>query len=104
MSKVNIKRTVENIRANTTGYSPIVEVVINAIQAIEGAGRQDGTIVVRIQRDDQIEMDGGYRASGISRLKTTGLVSRPRTGNLSIPYTPTSKSRKAAKGSGALSA
>src|SRR5205823_6455381 len=31
MSKVNIKRTVENIRANTTVYSPIVEVVVNAL-------------------------------------------------------------------------
>lgn len=57
MSKVNIKRTVENIRANTTVYSPIVEVVVNAIQAIESTGRQDGKIVVRIQRDSQMEMD-----------------------------------------------
>jgi Histidine kinase-, DNA gyrase B-, and HSP90-like ATPase len=59
MSKVNIKRTVENIRANTTVYSPIVEVVVNALQAIEGAGRQDGQITIRIQRDGQTEMDGG---------------------------------------------
>jgi anti-sigma regulatory factor (Ser/Thr protein kinase) len=57
MSKVNIKRTVENIRANTTAYSPIVEAVVNAIQAIESTGRQDGKIVVRIQRDGQMQMD-----------------------------------------------
>jgi hypothetical protein len=31
MSKVNIRRTVENIRANTTVYSPIVEVVVNQV-------------------------------------------------------------------------
>ena len=59
MSKVNIKRTVENIRANTTVYSPIVEVVVNALQSIESAGRQDGHITIRIQRDGQTEMDGG---------------------------------------------
>jgi hypothetical protein len=35
MSKVNIKRTVENIRV----YSPIVEVVVNSIQAIESSGK-----------------------------------------------------------------
>ena len=59
MSKVNIKRTVENIRANTTAYSPIVEVVVNALQAIESTGRQDGQITVRVFRVDQMEMDGG---------------------------------------------
>lgn len=57
MSKVNIKRTVENIRANTSVYSPVVEVVVNAIQAIESTGRQDGEIVVRVHRDRQMEMD-----------------------------------------------
>ena len=58
MSKVNIKRTVENIRANTTVYSPIVEAVVNAIQAIESSGRQDGKVTVRIDRAEQMEMDG----------------------------------------------
>ncbi|MBS1854362.1 MAG: sensor histidine kinase [Acidobacteria bacterium] len=57
MSKVNIRRTVENIRANTTVYSPIVEVVVNAIEAIENAGRPDGKILVRIERSGQAEMD-----------------------------------------------
>lgn len=58
MSKLNIKRTVENIRANTTVYSPIVEVVINAIQAIEATGKPNGKISIRVRRADQIEMDG----------------------------------------------
>lgn len=58
MSKLNIKRTVENIRANTTVYSPIVEVVINAIQAIEASGKPGGKISIRIRRADQMEMDG----------------------------------------------
>jgi len=57
MSKVNIKRAVENIRANTTVYSPIVEVVVNAIQAIESTGQPDGKIVVRIQRDAQMNLE-----------------------------------------------
>jgi len=47
MSKLNIKRTVENNRANTTVYSRIVEVVVNALQAIERSGRPDGKIAVR---------------------------------------------------------
>jgi hypothetical protein len=72
MSKVNIKRTVENIRANTTVYSPIVEVVVNALQSIESAGRQDGHITIRIQRDGQIEMDGGLREIRSFEVEDTG--------------------------------
>ena len=59
MSNVNIKRAVENIRANTTVYTPIVEVVVNAIQAIESNVAIDGKIAIRVHRDDQLETDGG---------------------------------------------
>ena len=58
MSKVNIKRAVENIRANTTVYTPIVEVVVNAIQAIESRGGQDGKIEIKVLRSEQLEIDG----------------------------------------------
>jgi hypothetical protein len=34
MSNINIKRAVENIRANTTVYTPVVEIIVNAIQEI----------------------------------------------------------------------
>ncbi len=57
MSNVNIKRAVENIRANTTVYTPIVEVVVNAIQAIERTGRTDGSIKIRACRTGQTEAD-----------------------------------------------
>ena len=59
MSNVNIKRTVENIRSITTAYTPIVEVVVNAIQAIESKQSTDGRIVVRAKRSQQFEMGGG---------------------------------------------
>lgn len=58
MSNVNIKRAIENIRANTTIYTPIVEVVVNAIQAIESSGRKPGRIALRVLRHDQLEIDG----------------------------------------------
>ena len=73
MSKVNIKRTVENIRANTTVYSPIVEVVINALQSIESAGGQDGHITIRIQRDGQTEMDGSLPEIRSFEVEDNGL-------------------------------
>ena len=59
MSNVNIRRAIENISANTTVYTPIVEVVVNAIQAIESNGETNGKIAIRVQRGEQLEMDGG---------------------------------------------
>ncbi|AIE75721.1 MULTISPECIES: ATP-binding protein [unclassified Synechocystis] len=59
MSNVNIKRAVENIRSSTTVYTPIVEVIVNAIQAIEEKGNVDeGMIRVILRRSPQIEIDG----------------------------------------------
>jgi hypothetical protein len=58
MSNVNIKRAVENIRANTTVYTPVVEMIVNGIQAIDETGRKDGKVQVRTQRSGQVEHDG----------------------------------------------
>jgi len=57
MSNVNIKRAIENIRANTTAYTPVVEMIVNGIQAIDEAGRKDGKVLVRAQRSAQVEID-----------------------------------------------
>ena len=58
MSNVNIKRAVDNIRASTTVYAPLVEIIVNAIQAIDEAGRQNGRVSVRAIRNGQSELDG----------------------------------------------
>lgn len=60
MSNVHIKRVVENIRSGTTIYTPVIELVVNAIQAIEAANRQaDGLVSVTVVRSPQLEMDSG---------------------------------------------
>jgi hypothetical protein len=59
MSNVNIRRAVENIRANTTVYTPIVEVIVNGIQAIESKGEGAGEIKIRVLRASQFEIDDG---------------------------------------------
>ena len=58
MSNVNIKRAVENIRGNTTVYTPVVEAIVNAIQAIDESGQTAGRVSVRAVRDDQAELYG----------------------------------------------
>ena len=59
MSNINIKRAVENIRASTTVYTPVVEMIVNAIQAIDETGRADGRVLIRVLRDNQKELDAG---------------------------------------------
>lgn len=58
MSNVNIKRTVENIRASTTVYTPVVEIVVNAIQAIEDANTKKGKINIEVIRSSQLSLEG----------------------------------------------
>jgi len=50
MGNVNIKRAVENIRSGTNIYTPLVEVVVNAIQAIDSLDKNNGSIEISINR------------------------------------------------------
>ena len=53
MSQLNIKGLVENIKARTNIYTPIVEAVVNSIQAIDDSGREDGEILITVKRSNQ---------------------------------------------------
>ena len=57
MSNIHIQGVVENIRSMTTVYTPIVEIVVNAIQAIEAASISDGLVQIRVKRLPQGEID-----------------------------------------------
>lgn len=58
MSNVNVNRVVENIRGVTTIYTAIVEVIVNAIQAIDENRSQTGEVRIRAIRSAQLETDG----------------------------------------------
>jgi hypothetical protein len=59
MSNVHIKRAVENIRTGTTIYTPVIELIVNAIQAIEAKPDvRPGLVSVSVRRSPQLEMDG----------------------------------------------
>ena len=59
MSNVNIRRAVGNIRRNTTVYMPVVETIVNAVQAIDELGGAGGRVSVRALRGTQGKLDGG---------------------------------------------
>ena len=56
MSNVNVKRLVENIRSGTNVYTPLVELVVNAIQAIDTKGIQNGLVEIEVLRNPQTDM------------------------------------------------
>lgn len=57
MSNVNIKRSIGNIKSGTNVYSPLIEVVVNAIQAIDSRGIDDGRVEIFVMRSSQDEMN-----------------------------------------------
>lgn len=59
MSNVNIKRLVENIRSGTNIYTPVVELIVNAIQAIDHTKRDKGLIDIQIKRHGQEDLIEG---------------------------------------------
>lgn len=73
MSNVNIKRAVENIRANTTSYTPVVEMIVNAIQAIDEAQRTDGKVSIRAHRSNQTELDGSLQEVSSFEIEDNGI-------------------------------
>lgn len=57
MSQLNIKGLVKNIRTRANVYTPIVEAVVNSIQAIGDSGRKDGKIIIKLERSNQKTLD-----------------------------------------------
>lgn len=61
MSNVNIKRAVDNIRSGTTVYSPLVDVIVNAIEAIDYKSEKNGKIIIIAERSKELELDGSLQ-------------------------------------------
>lgn len=76
MSNIHIKRAVSNIRAKTSIYTPIVEAIVNSIQAINFKEEKDGLITVTLKRTGQLELDGaqsGERVIEEIRVQDNGV-------------------------------
>ncbi|GAA0750335.1 hypothetical protein CA233_19880 [Sphingomonas sp. ABOLD] len=59
MSGVNILRAVENIRSGTTVYTPVIELIVNAIQAIRLSKAKGSLVDVMILRSRQTDLEDG---------------------------------------------
>jgi len=56
MSNVNVRRLVDNIRSGTNIYTPLVELVVNAIQAIDAKGIPNGLVEIEVLRNGQTDV------------------------------------------------
>lgn len=56
MSNVNVRRLVDNIRSGTNIYTPLVELVVNAIQAIDAKGIPNGLVEIEVLRNGQADV------------------------------------------------
>lgn len=73
MSNVNIKRAIDNIRSNTTILTPIVELIVNSIQAIEEAQSSPGKVEVIVERSPQLELDQSISPIESIRVRDNGI-------------------------------
>jgi hypothetical protein len=73
MSNVNVKRLVENIRSGTNIYTPLVELVVNAIQSIDAKGIQNGLIEIEVLRNGQADMVDRLEDVDGFRVKDNGI-------------------------------
>lgn len=53
MSIIKISRVVENIRSGVNVYTPLIEMIVNAIQSIEYTNSNHGKIVIVVNRSSQ---------------------------------------------------
>lgn len=58
MSNINIRRAIDNIREKTSVFTPIVESVVNSIQAIHMSGIENGLVTISLNRNRQKDLDG----------------------------------------------
>jgi hypothetical protein len=58
MSNINIKRAVDNICSGINVYTPVVELIVNGIQAIRVAKKTGGLVTASIQHSPQQELAG----------------------------------------------
>ena len=72
MSNVNVRRLVENIRSGTNIYTPLVELVVNAIQAIDAKGIPNGLVEIEVLRNPAARHDSTVlRTLMVSLSRTT---------------------------------
>lgn len=74
MSKINIGRAVQNILPRTNSYTPLVEVIVNAIESIEEISRENnGKVEILVLRSDHAKIEGGLHTVEGFEIRDNGI-------------------------------
>jgi len=72
MSKINIQGTVDNIKSKSNVYTPLVEAIVNSIDAIV-ASNEPGEIMIKVIRDQALSFDDSLPAVQSIEIHDTGI-------------------------------
>lgn len=100
MSKLNIKRTVDNIKGHTSVYTPIIELIVNSIQAIEELKINNGKITITVLRSNQMEIGNGLQYINGFLIEDNGIGFTDKHRNSFDTLYSDLKSNKGGKGFG----
>lgn len=73
MGQVPIKRIIDNIGSGTNVYSPLIEIVVNAIQTIGSRGNKDGQVRIIVKRSSQEDLTEGLSTVKSFVVKDNGI-------------------------------
>lgn len=72
-SRFHIGRTVERISRRANPYTSLIEVVVNAIEAIEESKKENGEVNIRVIRSGQMETEGRLRRVEGFQIRDNGI-------------------------------
>lgn len=98
MSKINILGIIKNIKSKSNIYTPIVEAVVNAIDAIEN--NPNGQIEIVLHRENTLELDNTIPAIQNIEIIDNGVGFTPKNRESFDTYLSNAKIETGGKGFG----
>ena len=97
MSLINIKRLVDFIKPGTTSvYSPLIELIVNGIEAIKAKEEKHGKVTIVVLRDTQLDIDYLKAVKGF-KVTDNGIGFTEEHRNALTPYILSKRLRKVGK-------
>lgn len=73
MSKINIIGILSNIKSKSNIYTPIIEAIVNSIEAISETKRKNGEINIILKRDNDINFENSLPAIHSIEIQDNGI-------------------------------
>lgn len=92
MSKINIQGTIDNIKSRTNVYTPLIEAIVNSIDAIEANHNPFGEILIIVKRENSLQFEGWLPAIKSIEIQDNGIgFTQDHRDSFDTFYSPTKK-------------